>query len=654
MVSQVVDEEVLASECAALVTRYCSLEPGQLDQSLVLAQCIQQIVQRGGQRMEDGAAENRTAMWDRLLSCAYLGSHDSDAESRAVWTATWLEALSTSGAGTKLGAVLRTLPLLLEMVKTMYLERSWHRRVQAVQVFREVIDILPGDTLEAEFAKAEVSRRVTDLLRTLLLSIPGQVWSGQAVVLDVISELVAKYKAHVIFSSVMADTSAATVEVLSAGDDLESSLTLEKLTNANLCRHILNDLADAADPRAAAAAASVRTLKWELSFFGWALLLVHESRRGARNNSNLAEAEYRLAAARAVSLLPWPALWATPEGVVTFGRLLPVLCKQSNIPPYVRVVLPDASNSGAAVRDGTDSAGQGQGQAKRGNKRTLGSAALFGVRYSMKDSGNPSRSRPDQNTATREISEAPTVTLHDNEEGQEEEGMVMAAEEAQGEPEGAVDSHEHEQRVQVQVVGSNSTVESMDVENSTCDKLNSAADCDVAVTTVEDVILSETAVQQEEFVHKHPPAYHVFYIDSLLRCWPRDECTFPVLESQLADCAQHILVWAEAAMRTEVWSLRKAAAQLVGAAASSRPLSPAQCASALLVIELAISEQKFVKVRVEALKCLALVLQSVNRAHINSSEELKTRVRELIRNASTDSQPTILEAVAKVQNVWLR
>lgn len=642
---QVVDEEVLASECVILVTRYCSLERDQLDQSVVLAQCIQQIVQRGGQRMEDGA-ENRNAMWDRILSCAYLGSHDGDADSKAVWTATWQEALSTSGAGTKLGVVLRTLPLLLAMVKTMYEELSWHRRVQAVQVFREIIEILPAETLQIEFAK--VSALVADLLSTLLLSIPGQVWGGQAVVLDVISELLAKNKTHINFAAALTNT-ADEIVVLECSEE-KDRLRLDKLTSPYLCQHMLDGVA--APVQHEAPSADPESPSWRLNFFGWALVLVHESRRGARNNSSLAE--YRLAAARALSLLPWVTLCSTPEGTATFGRLLPVLCKQSNIPPFAKVAITDPSSSTAVGGQGVDAAAQQVDSSRRSNKRTLGSAALFGVRYSMKDSH--ARQRPDQVVSGSEVS---SITLEEqefvNEDAQEDE-----AEEGMMDEQSAMQVEGEEGNTKL-------PAEAMDTDVGLTESAVDAAlgittaatdspmlcDADAAHSSAPDAPAADGLIQAES-VLKHQPAYHVFYIDSLLRAWPREVCPSPTQEALLMDCVLHILVWAETVMRTEVWSVRKAAVQLVGTVSNSRPLSPLQCAATLRVIELAISEQKFVKVRVEALKSLALLLQSCNRAHVDKSEELKTRVRELIRSASTDSQPTILEAVAKVQNVWLR
>jgi hypothetical protein len=158
-----------------------------------------------------------------------------------------------------------------------------------------------------------------------------------------------------------------------------------------------------------------------------------------------------------------------------------------------------------------------------------------------------------------------------------------------------------------------------------------------------------------EFTHKHQPVYFLSYLHALTQGWPKlGTLTDASSETALMTCAGHILTWAETVMRTEVWSIRRAALQLVGVLAAAGHL-PAEHAPRILgVIEAGIQEQKYAKVRVEALRSLALVLQSPLRACVDGDAELKSRVREVVRSASTDSQPTILEAVAKVQNIWLK
>ena len=154
-----------------------------------------------------------------------------------------------------------------------------------------------------------------------------------------------------------------------------------------------------------------------------------------------------------------------------------------------------------------------------------------------------------------------------------------------------------------------------------------------------------------------------------MRAWPKrssvalppgqhDHCYGDVMgnSSGLERYAGFVLDWAESVMGTQVWSIRRTAVQLLGTISSSGyfPEDISSLARLLGVLEAGIQESKYAKVRVEALRSLALILQSSSplRTGIDRDEALRSRVREIIRTASADSQPTILEAVAKVQNVW--
>ena len=634
------DEEVLASECEQLVRKYSALQRDQLDQSLVLAQCIQQIVQRGGSRLEDGV-DNRQELWDRLLSCAYLGSHDSDAESKAVWTATWQETLSASGVGTKLSALMRILPQLLTMVHAVYKELSWHRRLQAVQVLREILDVLPVDALAAQLS--QVPEQFTLLLTTLLTSIPGQVWAGQAAVLEVVSELMNRCKSHVslcpLHLSASAD-GAVVIPVLQVGDRITP---FAELTGGLLGKHMVEKITSdcagmtVSDPLISSPPSS----SWSLSFVGWALLLVHESRRGARNNTSVTEAEYRQNAARALSLLPWSLLAASLEGTTTFAQLLPLLCRQSGIPPYAPAAL--LSLEGGLPGNSAECAVKAD---SRPNKRLLGNAALFGVRYRQFNDG----------TAARKVSTASAAA----------ETPTDSGEAVESEPEAesndmVVEATESDLPLDdTMYVDDNQSIEATEpLQELTSMVVTSTEDSEGPVSDEVAVLAEEGSTAAQVYVcyeHKHPPVYHIYYLECLLRGWPKDSSVSSnsSVDSLLKECLQHILDWAQHCMHNAVWSVRKAAVQLVGAVCSARLVHDTQCETALLIVELALNEQKFIKVRGEALKSLALLLQSANRVTIDNNESLKSRVRDLIRNASTDSQPTILEAVSKVQNLWLR
>ena len=705
---------MLSAECEALVARYSSLERDQLDQSAVLAQCIQQIVQRAGHRLEDGCddhisksagTESRVEMWNRILSCAFMGARDGDAESRAVWAATWEEALSASGAGTKLSALLRTLPLLLPMVRTMLGELSWHRRAQAVQVLREIVEVLPADTLTAQLQR--LSSESVALLTALLLSIPGQVWGGQAGVLEAVSALMAKCKGIISWSTSVdwatsSASPAASIAVLefslAAGNSYEnegdpSLISLQRLSSDKLMSSIISGMKSAFDSTSFAASNGAQEgtsapRSWSLSIFGWALLLVHESRRA----SGAADAEYRLAAAHALSILPWSAAASsTSDGCAVFHLMLPVLCKQSNIPPYAKATDPSTSlaSAEATTASASSAAEKQRNEAKGGNKRLLGSAALFGVRYRLKDeSGHTASSNSSKARVRQTVGSAGTADVLATGADSPAHSPMDTADEGAGVAE-SVQEDCAAMEVGIGVEDNSNSMEVVVAEEQEGVAAESAM-LSVGEETGDDSPSGGTSPAAHDSERlRHPPAYHIFYIECLLKGWPvvstKSSATAagPTTESRretpsehrqhhnqqqqrqhLVECAQHVLAWAQTVMRTEVWALRRAAVQLVGVVSSSSIVrSDSQTAAGgavepmdavLSVLELGIEDQKFVKVREEVLKSLGRVLQApAQRAAIDGREEWRARVREIIRRASTDSQPTILEAVAKVQNIWL-
>ncbi|OYX40957.1 hypothetical protein B7Y94_05830, partial [Candidatus Saccharibacteria bacterium 32-49-12] len=477
------------------------------------------------------------------------------------------------------------------------------------------------------------------------------VWAGQAAVLEVVSELMSRCKPHVSLCPLTLSSSEdVEIPVLRVGDRITS---FAELTGGQLGKHMSEQIAhdcvslsnsDNSDPLSSNVPATDPS--WSLSFLGWALLLVHESRRGVRNNNSVSEAEYRQSAARALSLLPWSLLAASAEGTVTFAQLLPLLCRQSGIPPYAPVALlpVDVSLSGSSA-EGAIKADS------RPNKRLLGNAALFGVRYRQFNEAGAARkvaatSIPvDANTEVGDVGESEA-------EAETESSEMLVESDVLTTP------LDHTMEVENQDESAIVVEETESLQELTAMVVTSTEDIETAALVDDGAALAQTYVSYE---HKHPPVYHIYYLECLLRGWPRDFSSVSSfnnnnssVDALLSACLQHLLDWAQHCMYTAVWSVRKAAVQLIGTVCSARQVTEAQCESTLLIIELALNEQKFIKVRVEALKSLALLLQSANRVTIDNNESLKGRVRDLIRNASTDSQPTILEAVSKVQNLWLK
>jgi hypothetical protein len=634
---QVVDEEVLTVQCAALVNTYLSLERDQLDRSLALAQCIQQIVQRGGHRLDEGAG-SRTALWSNLLSCAFIGRHDTDPECKVVWEATWESALSASGAGTKLSALMQMLPNVLELVRAMCLERSWHRRAQAIRVLRDVISSLPEDIMARELSAIPV--QVTGLLRALLGLLPGPIWTGQAAVLEAISELMSKYPSCIEIAG-WNGADLANLGVLHGTDSVGGDrVTVAEVTSPGLLQSVLDSLDTAGNTAGAERAVlpEAGEATWRMNLLGWVVVLVHEARRGNKGSGTVHESEYRLAAAHAVSLLPWQRVCATPAGVRLFLTVLPLLFRQCGIPPF-GVIQSTAADAVPASDSAT------KAETNRRNKRTLGNAALFGVRY-----GASKESAPRARTAPRAASADILELIPDNsvvmgsDAGPQQNLEASVPDDANASDERAAQTEEEQD---------------MDVEVGADRDFPAGGEASpVAMegTTPTGPASSEATptAPNVEYTHKHPPVYFLSFLDALTRAWPTAKVPLDgSTQDALTGYAAHVLSWADIVTHSEVWSVRRAALQLLGTLCSAGHVPGGDSARVLTVIEAGIQEAKYAKVRVEALRTLMAVLQSPLRSAIDADATLKDRVREVIRTASADSQPTILEAVAKVQNVWL-
>jgi hypothetical protein len=71
-------------------------------------------------------------------------------------------------------------------------------------------------------------------------------------------------------------------------------------------------------------------------------------------------------------------------------------------------------------------------------------------------------------------------------------------------------------------------------------------------------------------------------------------------------------------------------------------------------IKAALNDTKHVKVRVAAIDCIGKLIKSSNKTAgaLMSSATSRKQVEDLLRNASSDSQPSVLETAAKSQRIW--
>ena len=167
-------------------------------------------------------------------------------------------------------------------------------------------------------------------------------------------------------------------------------------------------------------------------------------------------------------------------------------------------------------------------------------------------------------------------------------------------------------------------------------------------------------------MEKSDAALRMMIVECIWKGWPSVSNT---LDGRDSSAVAEIVAWICVVMEREVWSVKKAAVQLLGVIGSSfslvdqnAPLSTASqryvystCRERILqVFKKGLEEQKYSQVRVESLKSLEKILKGVNSTFFTANEEVKSQIRSLIKVSSQDTQPSILEAAANLQNSWLQ
>ena len=254
------------------------------------------------------------------------------------------------------------------------------------------------------------------------------------------------------------------------------------------------------------------------------------------------------------------------------------------------------------------------------NTRTMNTSAMFGVRYgavpppAKQRKPTPTVSRPVQSTST-----------------------------AQGNPPSETSS--------IPAPGSVDNVNDMEVVEQ-----KSSASNEVGVVVMEEYV---------EFIEKSDAAFRMVIIECICKGWPIAQES----SENIARFMVEIISWIIIIMEREIWSVKKAAVQLAGVIGSEYPLAADDAAPLdfsqrhvyksrrdrlLHILRRGLDEQKYSQVRVESLKSLEKILKGVNGQFFTASEDSKAVIRGLIRAASQDSQPTILEAAARLQDSWMQ
>jgi hypothetical protein len=184
----------------------------------------------------------------------------------------------------------------------------------------------------------------------------------------------------------------------------------------------------------------------------------------------------------------------------------------------------------------------------------------------------------------------------------------------------------------------------------------SSATCPIGVLIIEEYV---------EFIEKSDAAFRMVITECICKGWP----VMPDNTERNARFVVEIVGWITIIMEREIWSVKRAAVQLAGVIGSLYPLvtddAPLDSSSQrhvfnsrrerlLHIVKRGLDEQKYSQVRVESLKSLEKILKGVNGQFFTASEDSRAVIRGLIRAASQDTQPTILEAAARLQDSWMQ
>jgi len=671
---KVINPNALEAAVRRLIALYHSQGREKRDQSAaIIAACIQQLINRCSSQLIDHD------VWSALLACVYVGTFDGDAKSRDTWAAVWGETLSQSGAGNKSTALTRTLQSVLSTVSQYLHDLSWARRSHGLAILDDICRSLPGE---------QVAPNVGSVITDLLLLLPGKIWSGQGQVLSLLSLLVAKCDSC-LDCSALGDVVLLSVPRVADGADTVDNTTQTMLSLADLLVWKLRtEERDEVLP--AKEIAIDVTHRWAISMRGFLALLVNEAGRGDKT--------YRLEAAAALASLPWSKLVATSAGAAVFEEALPLLAAAVGIPPFVPpamvAMLAAQANKNADTSKLTGPSIKTIQQQIRDKtrpstyKKKESSLSLFGGRYveggaaagAGAGAGSDNKRKFADTNANSESKSDDTVTLHNP----LTRGAIYGIGAAPGTSLGSTSrTNIADSSAQtLPIPGAEDGAAAAPAPAAASQEADQAAASDDMVlaeevhielsvdlpiyepiSTVEELHPSRSTVADEQIEFfsssglripiSSDHAFRVKFLECLVKGWPKRADS-----DQIASAREPVVAWACTSMASDAWSVRKATLDLLKAvlADDTYTASAAELELVLAAISAGAGDRN-AKVRVPALHCLDsfLNVQCTKQGGVSSvltASSMET-IRSILRTASTDVEPAMLQAGMKLQANWL-
>eukprot|EP01039_Chlorochromonas_danica_P009844 gene9844-10889_t len=597
MLAKVTQEEALEDEVRQLIECYetCSASFSsslqEKDLPRVMAAALQEIIKKAGDRLKD------SDLISLLLSTAFVGSEEIEEEVREQWSQTFSAVLETTGVGSKVMAIRRAVVPITRHAALLLLSLSWERRRQATGIVRELL---------ANMAWPLLAPNMGRVLAALWSTMRCNAWQGQEEVLECLSLILAK-AGNVTGEECGASAAnqfsynldSPPIALLLNSDSLPRPLRLEisetgdALFQSSSLQEELRALFQAnRDPN------FLCTTDWTMNPRAFLLYFAHELSRK--------EADYRLAAARAMVAVPWTLFRSTIPAACR--AIVPILIQLAQLRARPRITQEDSDEmlSSSARRPRIVVKEKSAANANRG----LATAALFGHRYGSSYSAKHlHQSQPTSRSLKRAASDQDSASEPDS------ANTTTAGEEAG------------------------------DVDISNVPSSNGGLDNNGKSVSVE-----ESSASYAGRRGSMDPVYRMHLIDALTGAWVSLEGNME--QEQEKQLMKDLISWAMDSMREEVWSVRRATLHLLGAI-GGRTLLPADLIAGLLdCIQLALQEPKFAKVKIAAFNALESCLQGESAKEVLALQG--ERVRTFARNGVLDSQAQVLEVAARLQQLLLR
>jgi len=137
------------------------------------------------------------------------------------------------------------------------------------------------------------------------------------------------------------------------------------------------------------------------------------------------------------------------------------------------------------------------------------------------------------------------------------------------------------------------------------------------------------------------PAFRMKFVECVIMSWP--QLNKPTLQP-------FILQWALNSVKTNVWSIRKVAIDILGVTFYS-DIEESTIQMIIEALSYSINDTKYSKIRVAALEALINIIKNEKNLSILKSHHSQEIVA-LLRRATVDTQAVVLEAASKLQDLW--